>query len=401
VSQPLLPGEPLLPLAREAAGAYRARFGEGPRGIAVAPGRVNLIGDHTDYNEGFVLPMALGLGVACAFAPRDDGRLRVHSAAHGETREAAVADLQPPGDSTFFSYVAGVAWALRESGQPVRGLDAVVAGNLPIGAGLSSSAAVELAAARAFASAWSLPWDAMAMAKACQRAENAYVGVSCGLMDQFAAAAAHEGAALLLDCRSLETRPVPLPQDAAVVVMDTGSRRRLAGSAYNERRSSCEAAAHSLRALRPGLRALRDVDEELLRAGRDRLDPITWARAAHVVTENARPLALAKAFECSDLLAAGALMNASHASLRDLYEVSSPELDLVTDLARAHPACLGARLTGAGFGGCAVALVRAEGAADFVAGVGAAYRSRRPDLPSSLFACRPAAGARLLPVSIL
>ena len=401
MSQPLLPGDPLLPLAREAAGAYRARFGEGPRGIAVAPGRVNLIGDHTDYNEGFVLPMALGLGVACAFAPRDAGRLRVHSAAHGETREAAVADLQPPGDSTFFNYVAGVAWALRESGQPVRGLDAVVAGNLPIGAGLSSSAAVELSAARAFAAASSLPWDAMAMAKVCQHAENAYVGVSCGLMDQFAVATAREGAAVLLDCRSLEARPVPLPGGVVVVVMDTGSRRGLAGSAYNERRASCEAAVRALGTLRPGLRALRDVDEELLQAGRELLDPTTWARAAHVVTENTRPPALAQAFERGDLVAAGRLMNASHASLRDLYDVSSPELDLVTDLARAHPACLGARLTGAGFGGCAVALVHAEGAADFVTSVTVVYRAQRPDLPSSLFACRPAAGARLLSVSAL
>jgi galactokinase len=398
VSQPPLPLDPLLPVAREAAGAYRACFGLDPHAIAVAPGRVNLIGDHTDYNEGFVLPMALDLGVACAFAPRDDGRLRVHSVAHGETREAAVADLQPPGDSTFFSYVAGVAWALREGGQPVGGLDAAVAGNLPIGAGLSSSAAVELAAARAFVAASSLSWDAIAMAKICQRAENVYAGVSCGIMDQFTSATARDGAALLLDCRSLDARSVALPGDVAVVVMDTGSRRGLAGSAYNERRASCDTAVRALRTLRPGLRALRDADEELLRAGRDLLDPTTRARAAHVVAENARPLAVAQAFEQGDLVKAGRLMSDSHASLRDLYEVSSPELDSVTDLAREHPACLGARLTGAGFGGCAVALVRANGAADFLARVGAAYRSRRPDLPSSFFGCRPSAGARLVQV---
>jgi galactokinase len=399
VSQPLSGADPLLPLGRDTAATYRGRFGEEPRGVAVAPGRVNLIGDHTDYNEGFVLPMALDLGVACAFTPRDDGRLRIHSVAHGETREAAVADLRPPGDSTFFSYVAGVAWALREGGRPVRGLDAVVAGNLPIGAGLSSSAAVELGAARAFAAAASVSWDAIAMAKVCQRAENVYAGVSCGLMDQFTSATAREGTALLLDCRSLDARSVSLPRDTVVVIMDTGSRRGLAGSAYNERRASCEGAVRALRTLRPGLRALRDADEELLRAGRELLDPTARARAAHVVGENARPLALAQAFEQGDLVEAGRLMNDSHASLRDLYEVSSPELDLITGLARAHPACLGARLTGAGFGGCAVALVRAEGATDFVASVGAAYRSRRPDLRSSFFACRPSAGARLLAVS--
>jgi galactokinase len=392
----LSPDDPLLPLAREAAAAFGKHYGRPLAGVAVAPGRVNLIGDHTDYNDGFVLPMAIGLGVACAFSPRGDDRLCVHSSAHRETREATLRELLAPGGSSFFSYVAGVAWSLGAAGHALRGLDALIAGNLPIGAGLSSSAALELAAARAFAAASSLDWDPVAMAQLCRRAEDAYVGVSCGLMDQYTAAAARAGTALLLDCRSLEARPVSLPDRAAVVVMDTGSRRSLAGSAYNERRASCARAVSALAKLKPGLHALRDVDEGLLHAGRELMDHVTYSRAAHVVAENLRPVAMAQALERSDLVTAGRLMDASHASLRDLYAVSSPELDLITDLARSHPACFGARLTGAGFGGCAVALVRSSDAAEFVSKVGEAYGVKRPDLQPALFACRPAAGARLM-----
>jgi galactokinase len=364
--------------------------------VALAPGRVNLIGDHTDYNDGFVLPMALDRGTACAAGAREDGVLRVHSVAHGETREARLSELQAPGGSSFFDYVAGVCWALRESGHPLRGADALVLGNLPIAAGLSSSASLELAAARALAAVSALPWEPVAMARLAQRAENAYVGVSCGLMDLYAAAASRAGCATLLDCRSLEAQAVPLPEGATVVVMNTGVRRALATSAYNERRAACEAAVQALSALRPGLRALRDVDLPLLEEGRARLTATTWKRAAHVVAENQRPVAMAEAFRRGDLAGAGRLMNDSHASLRDLYEVSSLELDLVTDLARAHPACLGARLTGAGFGGCAVALVRSPGAVDFVRTLEAGWCEKRPQLAGEMFSAKPAAGARLV-----
>jgi len=392
--------DPLLPLARATARAFEVRFERPPTGVAVSPGRVNLMGDHTDYNDGFVLPMALGLGTAFAFSPRDDGRLRVHFAASSDTQEASLAELEAPGHAGSFAYVAGVAWALRQKGHALRGMDALVAGSLPIGAGLSSSASLELASARALASAAGMRWDAVAMARLSQQAENDYVGLSCGIMDQYAAAAALEGTALLLDCRSLEARPVPIPDHAMVVVMDTGSRRGLAFSTYNERRASCDTAVRALSHLRPGLRALRDVDEALLQAGRERLDDTTYARAAHVVAESQRPRAMAKAFEIGDLETAGKLMDTSHASLRDLYEVSSPELDTMTELARAHPACYGARLTGAGFGGCAVALVRTQAADAFVAEVAKAYSARRPDLvQSALFSCRPSAGARLVPFS--
>jgi galactokinase len=235
------------------------------------------------------------------------------------------------------------------------------------------------------------------MARLAQRAENAYVGVSCGLMDQYAAAAARDGSALLLDCRSLEARIVTVPEEVRVVILDTGVRRGLAASAYNERRGACEAALLALQGLRAGLRALRDVDDALLEAGRTRLDATTFRRAAHVVAEIRRPVGMAEALARGQLEAAGRLMNDSHASLRDLYEVSSPELDRLTELARAHPACLGARLTGAGFGGCAVALVRSGGTRDFVASLQSAWTRERPDLPGKVFSCRPSGGARLLP----
>jgi galactokinase len=214
-------------------------------------------------------------------------------------------------------------------------------------------------------------------------------------MDQFASAAAESGCALLLDCRSLETRSTLIPSGAVVVIMDTGARRTLASSAYNDRRASCEAAVAALATLVPGIRALRDVDDALLSRGRGLMDEKTFHRAAHVVPENRRPVEMAAALDDGDLERAGRLMNDSHASLRDLYEVSSSELDLVTDIARRHPACHGARMTGAGFGGCAVALVDAARAESFVAETHAAYKAQ-VDLPSAFFACRPAAGARLL-----
>jgi galactokinase len=382
-------------LLRRVEQRFAREFGDAPPHVAVAPGRVNLIGEHTDYNDGFVLPMAIGRATVLAFRPRADRRLRAHAVAFGETREVDLATLTAPGGSDWLSYVAGVAWALADAGKDVPGLDVAIDGDVPIGAGLSSSASLELAAARAFAAAGGWPWDPVAMARLAQKAENVYVGMNCGLMDQFASAVTREGSALLLDCRSLATEPVPVPAGTAVVVMDTGARRQLAGSAYNDRRAACESAVAALRALNPGINALRDVSAELLERGRARLDPIVFRRASHVVSENARPRQMADALGAGDLREAGRLMNASHASLRDLYEVSCEELDLITDLARRQSSCHGARMTGAGFGGCAVALVEEAAVAAFVEAVLPAYRAR-VDLPAALFACRPMAGARLL-----
>ena len=363
--------------------------------IAIAPGRVNLIGEHTDYNDGWVFPMAIDRCVRVAFAKREDTRIRANAVAFDETREVVIQDLRPAGDSEWISYVAGVAWALTASGHDLSGADLVIDGDVPIGSGLSSSAAIEMATARALCEVSGIPWSPVDMALLGQKVESEYIGVKGGVMDQFIATMGRAGHALLLDCRSLETETVPLPDEAVVVVMDTGAPRTLAGSAYNDRSRSCREAVRALREIEPDVRALRDVDADLLLAASDHMDEETLRRASHVVAENRRPPAMADALRRGDLAAAGRLMDESHFSLRDLYEVSSEELDLFTDLARRHPACFGARLTGAGFGGCAIALVSAGDADSFIDEVHTAYRET-VDLPSSCFACRAAAGARLV-----
>jgi galactokinase len=373
-------------------------FGNTPESeIAAAPGRVNLIGEHTDYNDGWVLPMAIDRCVYIAFATRADRRIRAHAVAFDETCEVALDELQPAGNADWISYVAGVAWALTASGHDLSGADLVIDGDVPIGSGLSSSAAIEMATARALCQVSGIPWSPVEMARLGQKVESEYIGIKGGLMDQFTATMGRAGHALLLDCRSLEVQAIPLPDEAAIVVMDTGAARTLAGSAYNDRSRSCRDAVRALRELEPSVRALRDVDADLLLAASDRMDEETFRRASHVVAENRRPLAMAEALRRGDLAAAGLLMDESHFSLRDLYEVSSEELDLFTDFARRHPACYGARLTGAGFGGCAIALVSAARADAFIDEVHAAYR-QRVNLPSSCFACRAAAGARLIAV---
>ena len=375
---------------------FRAKFGrtDEPR-IAVAPGRVNLIGEHTDYNDGWVLPMAIDRRIGVAFAPRDDRVLRVHSVVFDETRELAIDELVPPGGSEWISYVIGVAWAMSSSGLGVSGADLVVDGDVPLGSGLSSSSALVMATALAMCEISSIPWSPVEMALLGHRVESDWVGIKGGVMDQFTATMAQDEHALLLDCRSLSHSPVRFPEKAVIAVMDTGAPRTLAGSAYNERSASCRAAVEALQNADPGIRALRDVTTDFLEANREFLDETTYRRARHVVEENARPQAMADALSSGDLNEAGRLMDASHFSLRDLYEVSSRELDLFTDLAREHAACYGARLTGAGFGGCAIALVSAEGAEDFMQSTHSRYQSR-VELPSSVFACRPVSGARLL-----
>ena len=377
--------------AREAFGV--AFGGREPKGIAVAPGRVNLIGEHTDYNDGFVLPMAIDRYVAAAFALNGSQSLRVRSVGFGEAGEVPLDDLPGPTGS-WVDYVAGVAWAFREAGTPAEGLDIAVASNLPASSGLSSSAALELATARALIAAAGGEWDAITAAKLCQRAENAYVGVQCGVMDQLVVATAQDGCALLIDCRDLAVTTVPIPSRVRVVVLDTGAPRDLAITGYNERRASCEAAVEAIRETKPGISALRDVDGELLEAARGVLDPVTLKRAQHVVAESARAADLAQALRDEDLGRCKTLMSDSHWSLRDLYAVSSEELDLMTQLATDHPACHGARMTGAGFGGCAVALVDAEHAGAFADDVLSRYRDRK-DLPATFHVCRPVPGVGL------
>ena len=361
----------MAPDRTELAASFEARFGAPPARIVRAPGRVNLIGEHTDYNEGFVFPLAIDREVVIALAPRDDRTVRAVALDVGRRGVEANIDLDAleRGDG-WQEYLKGTAWALQEAGHELRGFDAVIRGDVPRGAGLSSSAALELAVARAFHASSGFDWDPPAIARLAQRAENAWVGVNSGIMDQLISATGRAGHAVLTGCRSLEATPAPLPPGTRVVVLDTGTRRGLVGSAYNERRAQCEAAAEAF-----GVPALRDVGIEALEAAGDELEPLPRRRARHVVTENARTLAAFDAMKHGDAATLGRLMDASHASLRDDFEVSSDALDAMVDAARAHPGCLGARMTGAGFGGCAVALVEADAVEAFADRVPQRYES--------------------------
>jgi galactokinase len=370
--------------------AFAERFGAAPEFVARAPGRVNLIGEHTDYNDGFVFPVAIDRAVWIAGRARGDRLVHLHSLDFGDQ---ATVDLAAPEHRRghWAEYVAGMAWALADAGVPTpRGVEGVMAGNVPVGAGLSSSAALELAVARALLAAAGdeASWDPPRVARIAQRAENAWVGVNSGIMDQMISAAGRGGHALLIDCRTLETRAVPMGSEA-VVVLDTGTRRGLVDSAYNERRAQCEAAARHF-----GVPALRDVDAATFAARAHELDDVTRRRARHVVTENARTLAAAEALAAGDAAAAGRLMDESHASLRDDFEVSRRELDVIVELARAQPGCYGARMTGAGFGGCAVALV-APDAADALAREVAARYEAEVGITPAVYVCAPSEGASL------
>lgn len=328
--------------------------------IVRAPGRVNLIGEHTDYNDGFVLPAAIELETRLVFLPTDDEQVAVTLDEDGEREEFSLGQAREGTDS-WFDYVAGVAWALREAGVPTRGFRGLLASTVPISAGLSSSAALELAAAWALSAETPPPVDGMTLARLAQRAENEYVGVRTGLMDQFASSLGEVASALLLDCRSFGYRPVALPlEEHTLVVCDSRSPRRLESSEYNARRAQCEAAVALLAREEPSVRALRDVDLTMLDRLHGLLDAETLRRCEHVIRENARVLDAVAALEAGDLTTVGRLFAESHASLRDLYEVSSPELDALVEIAGSVPGVIGARMTGAGFGGCTVNLVRRD-----------------------------------------
>src|ERR687897_584866 len=333
-------------IEKKAALAYSERFGEEPELVASAPGRVNLIGEHTDYNGGFVLPCAIDRRIAVAVGAGGRGgfETRLYSADFDETRQ--IDDK----DSSWADYPRGVAWAMGEAGHEIGGFRAAFAGNVPLGSGLSSSAAIEAATALALDAFFGLDVGRTDLAIICQRAENDYVGVGTGIMDQYASLLCKAGAALLVDCRSLDAECVPLDLEAAGLapfVCDTPRQRGPADTGYNDRRTTCERAAHML-----GVEELRDATDEDL----DLLSGAELMRARHVISENARVLDAAEALRDSNFKEFGRLMYASHASLRDDFEVSTPELDTCVETAQQHGAT-GARLTGAGFGGCAIALV--------------------------------------------
>ena len=376
-------------LAESTETAFAQTYHYPPRGLYRAPGRVNLIGEHTDYNDGFVLPMAIDRAVWVAASPRNDRQVRLLALSldQEEPISFSLDGLQPDPKARWSNYVRGVLAMLERAGHRLRGLDLAYAGNVPIGAGLSSSAAVEVAIATAVDDLFGLDLPGIELARICQRAEHEFSGTQCGLMDQLISVEGREGQALLIDCRHFTWEAVPLPPGQSVVVCDTGKRRGLADSAYNERRAQCEESARRL-----GVPALRDLDRESFEARAGELPPLLRRRARHVVQENARALRAAQALRQGDVTEFGQLMDESHASLRDLYEVSSEELDLMSALAQSQSGCYGARMTGAGFGGCVVALVAEDAVASFVESVEALYERQSMRKPA-LYVCQAAAGA--------
>ena len=385
---------------QEILNGFAANFEGRPTHLAIAPGRVNLIGEHTDYNDGFVLPVALDRDVRVLFRPRADGRVKLYALEFGSWTDFEVGAPKWDDQHLWPNYVQGVGQTLVDIGVRVQGFEGVVSGNVPRGSGLSSSAALEIAVAKAFLTA-SNQIHALSgpqIAQAAQRAENEYVGVNCGIMDQFISALGEEGHALLIDCRTLHYRRVPFPADTALVIGNTKASRTLAGSAYNERRTQCEEGVRRLQAVLPRITALRDVSSAQLEAHKRLLPETVYRRCRHVVSENERVHAAVDAFERGDYQVVGQLMNESHTSLRDDYEVSSEALDVMVDAMRSQPGCLGARLTGAGFGGCAVALVRTGTEAGVREAIRKIY-ARKMNLWPEVYISAPSSGARVLPLT--
>ncbi len=372
---------------------FRERYGAEPR-LFRAPGRVNLIGEHTDYNDGFVLPMAIDRETVVAAAPRADRRVRLFSLNAEESFEF---DLDRPGAKQrglWLDYVEGVAQALEARGVTLRGADLGVASDVPVGAGLSSSAALEVSAGLALASVSEREVDRVRLALAGQAAEHEYVGIKCGIMDQFIAALGRAGHALLIDCRSLEAKLIPFETaDVAVVICDTRVKHELSSSEYNTRRAECERGVEILRESLPGVRALRDVSVSDLERYGERLPEVIGRRCRHVVTENERTLAAAEALRAGNLDEMGRLMDRSHRSLRDDFEVSCSELDILVDIAGNIGGCVGARMTGGGFGGCTVNLVRRAALAEFQAVIRDEYR-RATNIEPGIYVSEAGDGAR-------
>jgi galactokinase len=383
-------------LARDIAQEFGCRFGRRPT-VSRAPGRVNLIGEHTDYNDGFVMPAALEFATLVAASPRPDRRLRVYSTIMDETREF---DLDAPAETgrhDWSDYVFGVAVMLERSGRRLTGADLVVSTDVPLGSGLSSSAALEVSSAHALLTASGLPFEPIAVAKICQRAENDYVGMRCGIMDQYVSACGVAGAALLIDCRTLESRNVLIAPNLKLLVANSGVRHQHAGGEYNARREACEEGVRLLKPALGPIKALRDVTPEALEANRKLLPDLVYRRCRHIVTENARVLEAERALIAGDFAACGAAMNASHASMRDDFEITCPEVDFLAVLAQAMPGVFGSRMTGGGFGGCTVSLVEA-GAVKRVSQILIDGYRVGCGRDAEVFDCSPSDGAGLIPL---
>jgi len=377
-----LPHHDLTPPAQAA--AFRARFGAAPR-LFQAPGRINIIGEHTDYCGGLAMPAAIDRWCRVAAAANGTRRLTVVAEGFGEAAELDLDALTPRG--AWSDYVAGVAKVLMDAGVAVPGADLLIESTVPIGTGVSSSAAIEVATAHALLALAGRSADGLSIARWSQKAENDFVGMPCGIMDQYASANGVDGAALVLDCARLTSTPAPLPDGASFLLVDSGVRHTHVDGAYRERRADCEAAAKIL-----GVGLLAEVSEDDLAAALPRLPDGPAKRCRHVVTETARVRRAAAALARGDLVGLGALMNQSHASLRDDMEVSVPEVDQLAQIARETPSVFGARMMGGGFGGCIIAVADRERVADAQAAIGERYGAMLGKAPA-VFVCRAVAGA--------
>ena len=373
---------------------FRERLGGEPETIIRAPGRVNLIGEHTDYNDGFVLPVAIDRDIVVASRRRDDGLARIYSLDFDAIVEFSMDDIQYDSENTWSNYPRGVASLLQEAGHKISGLDAAITGNIPLGAGLSSSAALEVAMAMTFEAASGLEIDPVEMALICQKAENQFVGVNCGIMDQFISRMGRRDHALLLDCRSLEFELVPLNLEGIkIVVCNTGVKRGLVDSEYNKRRSECERGVRILEDILPGIKALRDVEISDFHKYKTHLPEVTERRCEYVIEENSRVLeSVHLLVEEGDLVGFGILMNESHIGLRDEYEVSCPELDAMVTIAWSTEGIIGSRMTGAGFGGCTVTLIMEDAVEELIQKVNREY-PQRTGLQPEIYVCTAEDGA--------
>ena len=376
--------------AQELAKAFAEIFGVQPR-IFGAPGRVNLIGEHTDYNEGFVMPAAINYSTFVALAPREDRTITVRSDHFPDTAELHL-DRPTKSRQHWSDYPLGVAVKLAEAGQRLKGANLLIHGEVPIGSGLSSSAAIEVSTALALLENAGLSIDRLELAKICQKAENEFVGIRSGVMDQFIACFGKKDHAVMLDCRSLESTLLPLPKDVKLVACNTMVKHQLASSEYNTRREQCEAGVRILSQNLPNIRSLRDVSLKDLEDHGSGLPEVIYRRCRHVISENDRVLRAAIALRSDELSTFGKLMAQSHQSLRDDYEVSCKELDLMVEFANEVPGCIGARMTGGGFGGATINLVTSEAVEEFSAKVSEHY-AEATNIQAEIYVCSAADGA--------
>jgi galactokinase len=373
-------------LLEESVTNFQEVFGAQPTCVASAPGRVNLIGEHTDYNQGFVLPVAIDRSVITAAGPRDDGQLAIYSKNFNSMIQVPLDNLSATSEDGWSNYAKGVACFLLHKGHRLRGANLCIAGNIPEGIGLGSSAALEVSVAYSLCALNEVPTDDLELIKLCQQVENEFVGISCGIMDQFISVSGRKDHALFLDCSSLGCEYVPFPSGVTLMVCFTGVKHELSDSAYNLRREECLLATKLLADAIPSVRALRDVSLEQFERHRRLLNPTLQKRCKHVISESHRVTQAVEALKRGELLKFGSLMYQSHLSLKADYEVSCAELDAIVDICAEAEGVYGARMTGAGFGGSAICLVKDEYANDVIARLEAEY-PKITERESSIFTC--------------